>query len=294
MNNKITVQTFNEEFYLEKNPDILAAVKSGDFESGWHHYLEFGWREKRRGIIKIKDFLLAITEDDQLPPTPPDNLIERVGGVREQNNYYYVGKNIAHILNATLKTEAISLNSAAKVLDFGCGCGRVITWLQQLSPKYQYFGTDIDLEAITWCRENLAYLGQFAVNPHLPPTEYPDNYFDLVYSISVFTHLSEDMQFAWLAELSRITKPGGYLLLTTHNDDLFPLNSGVEKDKLEQTGFCFLIGKNTPGLPDFYQTAFHSRSYVYHVWSQYFKIQNIINQGILNHQDLIVCQKQEN
>ncbi|MGL5939293.1 MAG: hypothetical protein ACRC2S_02730 [Waterburya sp.] len=65
MNKKIIFQTFNEEFYLEKNPDVLAAVKMGDFESGWHHYLEFGWREKRRGIIKIKDFLLPITKDDK-------------------------------------------------------------------------------------------------------------------------------------------------------------------------------------------------------------------------------------
>jgi SAM-dependent methyltransferase len=291
VNKKIIFQTFNEEFYLEKNPDVLAAVKMGNFKSGWHHYLEFGWREKRRGIIKIKDSLLPITKDDKLPPSPPDDLIERVGGVREQNNYYHVGKNIAHILHNTTKTEAIPLNPEAKILDFGCGCGRVITWLQQLNSKYQYFGTDIDPEAITWCQENLANFGEYAVNPHLPPTEYADNYFDLVYSISVFTHLSEDMQFTWLKELSRITKPGGYLLLTTHNDDLFPFSSGIEHDKLEQTGFYFLIGKNTPGLPDFYQTTFHSRSYVYHVWSQYFTIQNIISRGILNHQDIIVCQK---
>jgi SAM-dependent methyltransferase len=157
--------------------------------------------------------------------------------------------------------------------------------------EYQYFGTDIDPEAITWCQQNLAHFGQFAVNPHLPPTEYPDNYFDLVYSISVFTHLSEKMQFAWLKELSRITKPEGYLLLTTHNDDLFPLDSGIELAQLEKTGFYFLRGKNTLGLPDFYQTTFHSRSYVYHIWSQFFKIKNIINRGILNHQDIIVCQK---
>ncbi len=120
-------------------------------------------------------------------------------------------------MHNTIKTEAITLNPGARILDFGCGCGRVITWLQQLDSKYQYFGTDIDPEAITWCQENLANFGEYAVNPHLPPTEYADNYFDLVYSISVFTHLSEDMQFAWLKELSRITKPGGYLLLTTHN-----------------------------------------------------------------------------
>jgi len=43
----------------------------------------------------------------------------------------------------------------------------------------------------------------------MPPMSYEDNMFDFVYSISIFTHLPEDMQFAWLQELQRITKPGG-------------------------------------------------------------------------------------
>jgi ubiquinone/menaquinone biosynthesis C-methylase UbiE len=289
-NKKIVNQTFNEDFYLKKYPDVAAAVKSGGFESGWQHYLEFGFREKRR--IGISD-RLSITADEILPPSPPDDLVERIGGVREIDNYHYVGKNVAHTLKNTLTTESIVLHPQAKILDFGCGCGRVISWFQQLCPEYQYYGTDIDSSAVEWCQSNLSDIANFSVNPHLPASCYQDNYFDLIYSISVFTHLPEDMQFAWLAELSRITKPGGYLLLTTHDEALFPFASGEEKKQLDYQGFYFLQSEGTPGLPDFYQTTFHSRAYIDHLWQKYFEIKTIIQQGILDHQDIVVCQKRQ-
>jgi hypothetical protein len=36
-----------------------------------------------------------------------------------------------------------------------------------------------------------------------------------VYAFSVFTHLSEELQHAWIGESHRILEPGGHLLLST-------------------------------------------------------------------------------
>jgi len=47
------------------------------------------------------------------------------------------------------------------------------------------------------------------------PTHYPQAYFDLIFGISVFTHLSAIQQTQWIDELARICKTGGILLVTT-------------------------------------------------------------------------------
>jgi ubiquinone/menaquinone biosynthesis C-methylase UbiE len=48
-----------------------------------------------------------------------------------------------------------------------------------------------------------------------PPTVFDDNSFDLIYGISIFTHLSELNNIAWYNELIRIAKKDGIILVTT-------------------------------------------------------------------------------
>jgi SAM-dependent methyltransferase len=69
-------------------------------------------------------------------------------------------------------------------------------------------------EAIEHCKATNRYSRFDLIDP-FPPTQIPDNAFDVIYAYSVFSHLSEAAHLAWLAEFRRILKPGGLVIATT-------------------------------------------------------------------------------
>ena len=99
------------------------------------------------------------------------------------------------------------------IFDFGIGCGRVARHWQNLDGP-RIVGSDYNGRLVRWCNESLPFVSAHQ-NQLVPPLSEPDGQFDLVYAISVFTHLTEPMQRAWIAELRRVMKPGGLLLLST-------------------------------------------------------------------------------
>jgi ubiquinone/menaquinone biosynthesis C-methylase UbiE len=124
----------------------------------------------------------------------------------------------------------------------------------------------------------------------MPPSELESDSFDLVYAISVFTHLDERMQFAWLGELQRVTKPTGYVLLTVHGKH-YQLQQPPEIQRRIETGFYFLeTAPATAGLPSFYRAAFHNKEYVLRDWHRFFHTIAYKEQGV-DHQDLVLCRK---
>lgn len=146
-------------------------------------------------------------------PLPPADLIFVVAGTSNVEWFLHSGKLAFDAIKDILEKNRIPLDSLGKVLDFGSGCGRVVRhWRGQTA---QVFGTDYNADLVKWCAANLP-AANFALNRLSPPLEYEDDTFDLVYALSVFTHLSEDLQLAWLAELRRIIRPGGLLFLTLH------------------------------------------------------------------------------
>lgn len=222
-------------------------------------------------------------------PVPPSGLRVRVGGWEDADHFLGVGRKIFWDLKRLLKEVDKRFDSFASILDFGCGCGRVLRFLKPADGQ-AIAGTDIDPESITWCRQHLGHIGDFQVNDFLPPLSYPDETFDLVYCISVFTHLPEGMQFQWLEELKRITKESGILVASLHGVDLLKTDPALT-ETLNREGFVYVEGQGTDGLPSFYQTAFHTREYLEKNWSRFFEVLHYRERGINNHQDVIVCEK---
>jgi SAM-dependent methyltransferase len=97
------------------------------------------------------------------------------------------------------------------------------------------------------------------VNQLEPPLRYEDGQFDLVYAISVFTHLPHDLERAWIAELSRIVAPAGLLLLTTHGDSYADRLEADERP-LYDSGEPVVRWPGVAGSN--LSTTFHPESYV--------------------------------
>jgi SAM-dependent methyltransferase len=204
---------------------------------------------------------------NSLAGVPPPSLRLRVGsGLSEMSaeSYLKVGKGLAedveNILQSQLKRN---LSSFHDILDFGCGCGRVLNWLYRAS-KSNYYGTDIDKRAIEWCKNNLKF-AEFDLNKPFPPLGHRSESFDLIYSISVFTHIDEETQQAWIQELHRVLKPKGILLISVLGRNACKIMPKDIKHKLESQGFVFV-------KLAWYNLAFQTEGYILQNFGEYFKL----------------------
>ena len=149
-------------------------------------------------------------------PVPPPRLRVEVAGTPGLEWFLESGRQQAGIIRAAAERNGSPLESAGSLLDFGCGCGRVLRhWAGLEVPAV--FGSDHNEGLAAWCAANLPF-ATVSVNELAPPLRYENGQFGLVYAISVFTHLPHDLERAWIDELRRIVAPGGLLLVTTHGD----------------------------------------------------------------------------
>jgi SAM-dependent methyltransferase len=225
---------------------------------------------------------------------PPARLRHRVHGDLDRENFLRIGKTMANDIRNSVKEVDRDWHSFTNILDFGCGCGRVMRWFIGLENNAHFYGTDIDPDSVGWCKENIPGV-DWRTNNSTPPTEYSDDTFDLVYAISVFTHLDEEYQNAWLGELRRITRSGGILILTVHGDNIISNTPLVKAQRLEleKKGFLFVTGPvgkfKIDGLPDFYQTAYHKSEYISREWNNYFEVVKQIHEYM--RQDMVILRR---
>ena len=223
-------------------------------------------------------------------PVPPALMRFRVGETLDAEIHLTVGRNTVNNISHVLGSNGRSLIDFESILDFGCGCGRTLTWLRPEAKHSEIFGTDVDQESILWCQANLAGL-QFSVNQPDPPLQYAEKSFDLVYAISVFTHLDQERQWRWFKELHRILRPGGWLLISLHGRSASNQLSGDDLARLVSDGFLFKTSSKLNGLlPDWYHTAYHTQEYVEIALSSIFRIVAFLPGGF-GLQDAVILER---
>lgn len=158
-------------------------------------------------------------------PVPPAHLIMRVAGTTDVGWFLESGRLAAESIGDAVGRAGTPVADVDSILDFGCGCGRVIRNWATLNGT-TVAGSDLSGAAVEWCQDHLPF-ARFETNELVPPLAFAPDSFDLAYALSVFTHLPESMQLDWLDDLARVVRPGGFLLLTTHGERyLDRLNDG--------------------------------------------------------------------
>ncbi|MEO8306354.1 MAG: class I SAM-dependent methyltransferase [Betaproteobacteria bacterium] len=237
-------------------------------------------------------------DNRRYPPLPESDRIYRVMGANSILQFLLGGYSDFNKIKRLVKaTTGDDVENGKRVLDWGVGCGRVGRYFSA-TPGIEFFGVDVDADNVDWCRRHLP--GRYAEIPLHPPIPMEGGSFDLIYGISVLTHLRETDQLAWLAELHRIAAPGAIVLLTFHgttaaNYSGLPFRE-LDRllDRVERKGFVLTGGndqlRDFIGEANYYANVFHSKDYVRRIWGEHFEVIDIVPGMIATH-DLAVLRK---
>jgi SAM-dependent methyltransferase len=239
---------------------------------------------------------------------PPRRLRARAGAPGA-SEYADGGRVAAAELAAGLDATGRSPAELGSVLDFGCGAGRVLPSFAVLAPRATLVGCDVDQSAIEWARRHRAG-ARWELSSFAPPLPFEAESFDLIYSISVFSHLGASLQGGWLRELRRVLAPGGIALLSVHGRHAFeqfrtgrvrtawcaaelfgrgPLGAG-EFVFAPYTRSMWTEGE-LPGVGREYGLAFHGSAHVRDAWSRELDVLDVLERALTGWQDLVVCRK---
>lgn len=193
-------------------------------------------------------------------PLPPARLRAQVGPLHADPEFFlHSGKHNADLIRDVLHEHGSSIEEIDALLDWGCGCGRVLRHWSGL-PRTRVVGCDINPKMVEWCNEHLPFV-EAAVNGLSPPLPYDDDIFDLVYAFSVMTHLSEDLQHVWMRECRRVLKPGGYLLFSTLGEYFASRNRLTDDERNSfESGNLVVLYESSAGTS--LCSAYHPEEYV--------------------------------
>lgn len=227
---------FDESKYLEANNDVYEAVQRGEFFSGWQHFAKHGFSEGRPGVShRFQQMVGDLLQGDSL--VPPESL-HNVGA----GDYIYVGEHILGLL-----VSEGGLKPEDRILDVGCGTGRIARSLTRYLTHGSYDGIDIVRPSIEWCQEayraahptfhfhtsdvyNRLYNpeGKFQARDYQFP--FDSESFDFVFLTSVFTHMLPAEMENYFAEVTRVLKKGATCFITfflINDESLHLINQGV-------------------------------------------------------------------
>lgn len=211
-----------------------------------------------------------------------------VAGSADIPGFLALGRLGFNSVRDALERNGKPVESLRNVLDFGCGCGRILRFWNSVAAV-RVFGTDMNPFLAAECQRTLPFatVGRNTLAAHL---DFEDQTFDAVYALSVFTHMDLAGQRAWRDELRRVLRPGGILLVSVHGN--------AYKDRLNNVEAAdFDAGRPVVRLTQYpggnLCVCFHPHAYMMEKLADGFEILEFIPEGAKGNpvQDLYVLRK---
>jgi 2-polyprenyl-3-methyl-5-hydroxy-6-metoxy-1,4-benzoquinol methylase len=200
---------------------------------------------------------------------PPPKLRVRVGTPDDSDDpalhYEETGLEWRELITARLPADWDW--AGKRMLDFGCGAGRLLRWLVAEAEHAEIWGCDIDSPSIEWMSRHLVPPFHVQTVAETPGLAQPDGYFDLVSAASVFTHITDHWA-GWLLELHRLLRDDGLLIASYLGPQMGGLHLPVPWDE-DRTGML-TVNRGAPwqlGGP----TVFHSTWWLRAHWGRAFE-----------------------
>jgi 2-polyprenyl-3-methyl-5-hydroxy-6-metoxy-1,4-benzoquinol methylase len=194
-------------------------------DQDWFNLLSCGWKGRLHRIWSLLSF-----KHESVPIMPAESIQRQFVGasgnraLAEAYAFYRFVKRLSHDLGRPITSDS-------KILDFGCGWGRIIRFFLKAVPSKNLVGVDIDPDMIRLCEETVRHGTYRTVTP-CPPSGLAEASFDVIYAYSVFSHLSEQMHMAWVREFSRLLKPRGLLFATTRQRSFIEFCNSLSEEKM--------------------------------------------------------------
>lgn len=236
--------------------------------------------------------------------------------VTRDREFYFGNEHAAYWLSGLrdfngIKREAerlgIGLTHGARYFELGCASGRVVRHAT-IADGLEVWCSDINLRHVEWIRAFLPPSIRVFSNTVLPTLPLEDKSVDVIAAFSVFTHI-DDFEFAWLAELRRVLRPGGLAYLTVQTehtweryksswirDQLMPLRDKIADWPISEEFFAGKLPRSktvfwwNAGRDNYNSTVFVTASYIRREWGRFFEIINVVLDGHA-YQDVVVLRR---
>ncbi len=223
------------------------------------------------------------------------NQLSRVQTFDTARTVFLSGYNHYGLVVDILSDHGIGLGDEVSILDWGCGHGRLARHFLHNWPSARLTGLDIDAENVGWCAERFP-AGTFLLGPLHPPTALDSETFDVVFAISVMTHLTADVQREWLSELARVLKPGGLALLTFHGAAAAAFSS-IDRDGdwwerwIRDEFDDGAIDKAIQTADEsYYRSTFQTENSVRRTWTDHFDVIDV-RPAVFGYQDVAILRR---